>query len=226
MLVSKLSKIALAVLAAFALSSCGGSHSHSGGSGQEQSGGSEQEQSGGSEQEQSGGQDSKDGSNSLASVSFSCDSTMTGVSLFKDYKGAVGEAATDEEIPEYSHTVAIDFDGLKYSVDGGEQISLTDSSGLPDGIGFVIGDELVTVDISGAEGNFKFSLSGTLERSIDVTAAKNAKIGLELDGAVIKGGNYPAIAIGPKTATVYVTLKGENTLSDSREFGIGYSSAN
>ena len=63
-------------------------------------------------------------------------------------------------------------------------------------------------------------------RSIEITAKKNASVGLTLDNVDITSGNYPAIAVGPKTATTYVTLKNINYLTDGRIYGIGYSSAN
>lgn len=228
MKVSTLTRYAQILLMAFALSACGGS----GGSSSNNDEAGNQEQQGGGEEQQGGGSGGEEGSDSSA-MNFTCSAGMENQSnLFKDYVGTYGDIAPDPKTPDYDHTVAVDFDTMTYSVDGGDPVGFNVFGGeiqLMDGATASLNDDgtVVSVDLTGVDGNVKFSLSGTLEgTAFDVTTAKNAKLGLELNGASVTSGNYPAISVSPKTATVFLTLKGVNFLSDSREFGTGYSSAN
>ncbi len=229
-----LTKFALALMAALALSACGHSSHHSSSSSgtdaanQEQPG--DNQQPGGSGDEQPG-DDSGNGDSGTTSsgVNFTCEKGMdSSDNLFASYTGDYGDNGTDPNAPEYAHTMTLDLDSMTFKVDGGAGTVLTEdeSAEIMEGVIAAIDDDLLVIDLSEAEGSIQFSLSGTGTRAIDITAAQNAAVGLELNGVTVTSGNYPAIAVGPKTATVYVTLKGDNYLADSREFGTGYSEAN
>ena len=157
--------------------------------------------------------------------------------LFSSYTGEYGENLADPEAPQFNAVIyvniteaSVSLDGVNYQRlnDGDSFFGATVNGSLDDN-----GHSYVTVDLSGLEVPGldevipQIVLSGTAENAtIEFAGKKNAVIGLTLNGVDISSGAYPAIVVSPKTATAFITLKGDNYLTDGRVFGTGYSSAN
>ena len=157
--------------------------------------------------------------------------------LFSSYTGEYGENLADPEAPQFNAVIyvniteaSVSLDGVNYQRlnDGDSFFGATVNGSLDDN-----GHSYVTVDLSGLEIPGldevipQIVFSGKAENAtIEFAGKKNAAIGLTLNGVDISSGTYPAIVVSPKTATAYITLKGDNYLTDGRVFGTGYSSAN
>ncbi|SFP04874.1 protein of unknown function [Ruminobacter amylophilus] len=209
-------------------SGSGDSDSGDSGSGDSDSGdsGSGDSDSGDSDGDESGSDDSDADDEDLSSYG----TPAVKADLFSGYTGDYGNNATDESLPVFSDTIYINLSDLTFSTDNSEFSSILKGTetAVIDGVSIVRdGKGYITVDASGTSDSIKFVLSGTLTKgTVDITAKKNASVGVELNGVDITSGNNPAVVVGPKTATAYVILKGTNYLTDGRIFGIGYSKAN
>lgn len=188
--------------------------------------GSGDSDSGDSDGDESGSDDSDADDEDLSSYG----TPAVKADLFSGYTGDYGNNATDESLPVFSDTIYINLSDLTFSTDNSEFSSILKGTetAVIDGVSIVRdGKGYITVDASGTSDSIKFVLSGTLTKgTVDITAKKNASVGVELNGVDITSGNNPAVVVGPKTATAYVILKGTNYLTDGRIFGIGYSKAN
>ena len=105
--------------------------------------------------------------------------------------------------------------------DGGEKQTLTlDSTEISANIN----DGILTVNSSSYESNLKFDITGTAQTgALNISSYKKGTIALYLhDAAISSSGNYPAINVDAKS-TVYLELEGENSLTDGRTYGTGYS---
>ena len=105
--------------------------------------------------------------------------------------------------------------------DGGEKQTLTLDSIE---ISANINDGVLTVDSSSYENNLRFDITGTAQTgALNISSYKKGTIALYLhDAAISSSGNYPAINVDAKS-TVYLELEGENSLTDGRTYGTGYS---
>ena len=160
---------------AFALSACGGS----GGSSSNNDEAGNQEQQGGGEEQQGGGSGGEEGSDSSA-MNFTCSAGMENQSnLFKDYVGTYGDIAPDPETPDYDHTVAVDFDTMTYSVDGGDPVGFN-----------VFGGEIQLMDGATASLNDDGTLDFHFESKDNAITTLKAKWCLRMGDAILKYRDY------------------------------------
>ncbi len=136
------------------------------------------------------------------------------------------------ESVSFDGTVYINLSTLQISADNSTWTSLTDGGEAgtvtlgETEISASLSDGLLSVDSSSYKSNLKFDITGTAEKgAINISSYKKGIIALYLHNAVItSSGNYPAINVDAKS-TVYLALEGENSLTDGRSYGTGYSSA-
>lgn len=149
--------------------------------------------------------------------------------LFSSYIGTTGENLPDPDLPQYDSVIYFNLTDLLLSADDYTYSPL--GSGITaagDGIDVsVTADGRLLIDASACARNVKYVLTGTVARGgVKIITAPNAVFGLELNGADITGGGYPAVSISPETSTAFVELQGMNYLTDGRVFGVGYSGSN
>ncbi len=146
-------------------------------------------------------------------------------------RNIITDADTYESL-SFDGTIYINLSTLQISADNSTWTSLTDGGekatvtlGETE-ISASLSEGLLSVDSSSYKSNLKFDITGTAEKgAINISSYKKGIISLYLHDAVItSSGNYPAINVDAKS-TVYLALEGENSLTDGRSYGTGYSSA-
>ncbi len=146
-------------------------------------------------------------------------------------RNIITDAAAYESII-FDATIYVNLSTLQISTDNSTWTSLTDGGEATSvalgetAISASLSDGLLSVDSSSYKSNLKFDITGTAEKgAINISSYKKGIIALYLHDAVItSSGNYPAINVDAKS-TVYLSLEGENSLTDGRSYGTGYSSA-
>lgn len=107
--------------------------------------------------------------------------------------------------------------------DGGESATVTLDSTE---ISASVSDGVLYINSSSYKSNLKFYITGTAEKgALNISSYKKGTVALYLHDAVISSsGNYPCINVDAKS-TVYLVLEGENSFTDGRKYGTGYSEA-
>ena len=139
--------------------------------------------------------------------------------------------ATTYENVTFDGTLYVDLSSLQISTDNSSWTSLTDDGDSETvtldstEISASVSDGVLYIDSSSYKSNLKFDITGTAEKgTLNISSYKKGTIALYLhDAAISSSGNYPCINVDAKS-TVYLVVDGENSLTDGRKYGTGYSS--
>ncbi len=107
--------------------------------------------------------------------------------------------------------------------DGGESATVTlDSTEITANIS----DGVLCINSESYKSNLKFDITGTAEKgALNIESYKKGTVALYLhDAKITSSGNYPCINVDKKS-TVYLVVEGENSFTDGRTYGTGYSEA-
>lgn len=140
--------------------------------------------------------------------------------------------AADYENVSFDGTLYVDLSSLQISADNSEWTSLADGGESATvtlnsaDISANISDGVLYIDSSSYKSNLKFDITGTAEKgALNISSYKKGTIALYLhDAKIASSGNYPCINVDEKS-TVYLVAEGENSLTDGRKYGTGYSEA-
>ncbi len=145
-------------------------------------------------------------------------------------RNIITDAAAYESVA-FGGTLYIDLSKLQVSVDNSTWTSLADGGESAtvtlDSVQITanISDGVLYIDSSSYKSNLKFDITGTAEKgALNISSHKKGTVALYLhDVAIASSGNYPCINVDAKS-TVYLVVEGENSLTDGRKYGTGYSS--
>ncbi len=139
---------------------------------------------------------------------------------------------TDAEAYEsvtFDGTLYVNLSTLQISADNYTWTSLTDGGNEETvtldsaEISASVSDGVLYIKSSSYEPNLKFDITGTAEKGALNISSKKGTIALYLhDATIVSSGNYPCINVDAKS-TVYLVAEGENSLTDGRKYGTGYS---
>lgn len=136
------------------------------------------------------------------------------------------------ESVSFDGTLYVDLSSLQVSADNSTWTTLTDGGDEAtvtlDEIEITanVSDGVLYINSSKYESNLKFDITGTAEKgALNISSYKKGTIALYLhDAKISSSGNYPCINVDAKS-TVYLVAEGENSFTDGRKYGTGYSEA-
>lgn len=145
-------------------------------------------------------------------------------------RNIITDAKTYENVT-FAGTLYVDLNTLQISADNSTWTSMTDGGDKATvtldetGISANISDGVLYIDSSSYKNNLKFDITGTAEKgALDISSYKKGTIALYIhDAKITSSGNYPCINVDAKS-TVYLVAEGENSFTDGRTYGTGYSS--
>lgn len=140
-------------------------------------------------------------------------------------------AAAYENV-SFDGTLYVDLSSLQVSADNSDWTSLNDGGESATvtldsaDISANISDGVLYIKSSSYKSNLKFDITGTAEKgALNISSYKEGTIALYLhDAKIASSGNYPCINVDKKS-TVYLVMEGENSFTDGRKYGTGYSEA-
>ncbi len=146
-------------------------------------------------------------------------------------RNIITDAPTYESV-SFDGTLYVDLSSLRVSADNSSWTTLTDGG---DEATVTLDETKITAKISYGvlyidstkyESNLKFDITGTAEKgAINISSYKKGTVALYLhDTKISSSGNYPCINVDAKS-TVYLVAEGENSFTDGRKYGTGYSEA-